>query len=224
MDEVAAALFDAAHVVAGTGLSDAFGHVSVRSSETTLAITPVGPLGMLRRDFEPVTIALDAAELPREAPKEAWVHLALMRDRPDIGAVCRAQPPSVAVVSALDRALPPLNGQGAVLGPIAVYQSSLLIRDAASAGAVAEAVADADAVILRGNGAVTRGGDIAHAVARMWLLERLADLSLRAWAAGSPTALPNAEREWWHAQAAELLPRIYAYLVSTIPTEGDDHR
>lgn len=215
MDEVSTALLDAARVVARSGLSDAFGHVSLRTSEATLAITPVMPLGLLRPGFTPVTIELDATELPPAAPKEAWIHLALMRERPDIGAVCRAQPPSVAAVSALDRALLPLSGHGAVLGPVAVYPASFLIRDAAAAAEVAAATGRADAVILRGNGAVTRGADLSQAVGRMWLLERLADLSLRAWAAGTPSALPVAERDWWHAQAGELLPRIYAYLVNT---------
>lgn len=220
-DEVPTALLGAARVVAGAGLSDAFGHVSLRISPTSLAITPVTPLGLLRADFVPVEVRLDATELPKAAPKEAWIHLALMRDRPDIGAVCRAQPPSVAVVSALDRALEPLSGHGAVIGPIAVHPTSTLVRDSTAGAAVAAATADADAVILRGNGAVTRGVDLAQAVARMWLLERLADLSLRAWAAGTPSALPDAERDWWHAQAGELLPRIYNYLVNT---NGRDHR
>lgn len=218
-NDVPIALLDAAHVIAAHGLSDAFGHVSTRISETALAITPVSPLGLLRSGFEPVEIRLDADELPARAPKEAWIHLALMRDRPDIGAVCRAQPPSVAVVSALRRDLVPLSGHGAVLGPVATYSASWLVRNAGLAVEVETAAGAGDAVVLRGNGAVTRGTDLAHAVARMWLLERLADLSLRAWATGEPAALPEPEREWWFAQAGELLPRIYDYLVRA---EGDN--
>ncbi|WP_375386049.1 class II aldolase/adducin family protein [uncultured Microbacterium sp.] len=218
-DDVTLALLDAARVIAANGLSDAFGHVSTRISETALAITPVTPLGLIRPGFTPVEIRLDATELPPRAPKEAWIHVALMRDRPDIGAVCRAQPPSVAAVSALNRDLVALSGHGAVLGPIATYAASWLVRDAARAIEVETAIATYDAVILRGNGAVTCGTDLPHAVARMWLLERLADLSLQAWSAGDPVALPEPEREWWFAQAGELLPRIYDYLVKA---EGDN--
>lgn len=213
--DVRVALLEAAHTVARSQLSDAFGHLSVRLSPTTLAITPARPLGFLTASDQPVPIDMNSAELPPGAPKEGWIHLALMNGNPRVGAVCRAQPPHVAAFSALGQDLALLNGHAALMGTVACYPDSRLVRDAVAGRDVKEAIGHADIAVLAGNGAVTQGADIAHAVARMWLLERTAELNLRAYAAGTPTGISAAERDWWRQQSAELLPRIYSYLVLT---------
>lgn len=88
---------------------------------------------------------------------------------------------------------------------------SRLVRDADAGTAVARAIGAAPAVVLRGNGAVTRGATLAEAVARMWLLERSAELAL---AAGpDASALPDHEQAWWRERSDELLPRMYDFLV-----------
>lgn len=222
-DDATGSLRQAARVVARAGLSDAFGHVSVRTSPTTALITPPVPLGSLTDDDPLPTLDLDAAEPPSDAPREAWVHLAVLRARPDVGAICRAQPPAVAAWAALRQALPVINGHAALLGEVAVHPDSRLIRDPASAAAAADVLGDGAAVILRGNGALAVGPDPASAVATMWLLERTADLSLRAAAAGAVHEILADERDWWRERTAELLPRIYRYLAgaSDRPPETD---
>lgn len=209
---VGSALLEAAHAVAHAGLSDAFGHVSSRLSSDALLITMPRPLEFLGQNDDCVVMDFAAETLPDAAPKEAWIHVALMRGHPEIGAVCRAQPPNVAAFVVLGQRLALLNGHTALLGEVAVHPDSRLIRDRHSAEVVAEKLGDADAVILSGNGAVTRGHDLAEAVARMWLLERAAELNLRAAAAGTPVEISAEEAEWWHGRARELLPRIYDYL------------
>jgi HCOMODA/2-hydroxy-3-carboxy-muconic semialdehyde decarboxylase len=209
-------LLGAAAVVAGAGLTDAFGHLSIRTSANELTITPPVALSALTREHRAATLTLGSTELPSAAPKEAWIHLALAEARPDIGAVCRAQPPAVAALVAAGRPVLPLNGHGSFLGEtVPVYENSRLIRDAGSAAAVRATLGVANAVILRGNGAVTVGPDIGSAVALMWVLEKTAELNLRALAAGTPHPLPLDEQSWWRDRAAELLPRIYAYLTHT---------
>jgi HCOMODA/2-hydroxy-3-carboxy-muconic semialdehyde decarboxylase len=209
-------LHDAAAVMAGAGLTDAFGHLSVRTSANELAITPPVALSTLTAADRLITLSVGSTDLPSAAPKEAWIHLALADARPDIGAICRAQPPAVAALVAAGRPVLPLNGHGAFLGEsVPVYDDSRLIRDAASASAVRDTLAEANAVILRGNGAVTTGPDLASAVALMWVLEKTAELNLRALAAGTPRPLPRDEQSWWRDRATELLPRIYTYLTNT---------
>jgi HCOMODA/2-hydroxy-3-carboxy-muconic semialdehyde decarboxylase len=211
-----AQLLDAAAVVAGAGLTDAFGHLSVRTSAPELTITPPVALSALTADHALATLTLGSAELPSAAPKEAWIHLALAEGRPDIGAICRAQPPAVAALVAAGQPVLPLNGHGSFLGEtVPVYTDSRLIRDADSAAAVRHAMGDSNAVILRGNGAVTTGPDLASAVALMWVLEKTAELNLRALAAGTPHPLPLDEQAWWRERSTELLPRIYTYLTNT---------
>jgi HCOMODA/2-hydroxy-3-carboxy-muconic semialdehyde decarboxylase len=219
-DDVQRRLADAAHATAGAGLVDAFGHLSVRTAKASFTITPPVPLERLSPEDAFARVGLDARELPAGAPKEAWIHLALYAARPEAGAVCRAQPPAVAAFAALQRELPALNGHAAMLGDVAVHADSRLVRDAAGGAAVARSAGGADAIILRGNGAVTLGRDLPEAVARMWVLERSAELALRALAAGTPHPLPADERSWWRDRSAELLPRIYAHLAGRRPRPG----
>ncbi len=215
MPDDSSSLMQAARAVAAARLADAFGHLSVRSSSGDgLLITPPRPLGRLRQGDFAIEVPLEATDLPTGAPKEAWIHLALLRSRPDLGAVCRAQPPAVAAFFALGRPLTMLNGHAALVGEVPLHTDSRLVRDTVSGDAVAQSIGDADSVILRGNGAVTVGSDLPHAVARMWLLERTAELNLQAWAAGRPAALPWEEQQWWQSRSIELLPRIFDYLIN----------
>lgn len=211
-----AALLDAASVVAGAGLTDAFGHLSMRTATNEWTITPPVALSALTADHRFSHLSPGADELPAAAPKEAWIHLALAESRPEIGAICRAQPPAVAALVAAGQPVLPLNGHGSFLGEsVPVYDDSRLIRDAASASAVRDTMGASNAIILRGNGAVTVGPDLASAVALMWVLEKTAELNLRALAAGTPHPLPADEQSWWRERATELLPRIYNYLTHT---------
>jgi HCOMODA/2-hydroxy-3-carboxy-muconic semialdehyde decarboxylase len=208
-DEAQTQLLQAARIVAGCGLADAFGHVSARVGTALLITAPV-PLAF-QSSADLTAIPLDTATLPPSVPKEAWIHLAIARADASTVAICRAQPRAVARAVAARRSIRPLDGHGALLGPLVpVFDDSRLVRDAAAGVSVAEALADAPAVILRGNGAVTRGPDLASAVARMWLLERSADLALAA--DPEDAGLPDDEQAWWRERDAELLPRIYDYL------------
>lgn len=205
-------LVQAARIIAAAGLSDAFGHVTVRAQGALLITAPV-PLAFQQPD-ELTLLPLDAAELPVGVPKEAWIHVAIASADAGTGAVCRAQPRAVAKAIAAGRQIRALDGQGAFLGPIVpVHEDSRLVRDAASGQVVAETMGSAPAIILRGNGAVTRGSDLASAVVRMWLLERSAELALAA-PADSAT-LPQSEQEWWRERSEELLPRMYDFLART---------
>lgn len=207
------AVRDAAHAVAEAGLSDAFGHVSARLSQDTAVITPPVPLGALRPDHDLVLLSLNPeVALPDSAPREAWLHVALMANRAT-GSVCRAQPPAVAALASLGIPFPVLTGHAAMLGPVAVFDDARLVRDHATAQRVAEQLGDGTAIILRGNGAVTRGRDVASAVAAMWVLERSARTALDALSAGSPRELTQDEAAWWRERADELLPRIAAHLI-----------
>lgn len=219
-EDVPSRVRTAARAVARSGLADAFGHVSARIASDRALITPPLPLGRITSATSLVDLPLGPGnELPAGAPLEAWLHVALMTD-PATGAVCRAQPPAVAAFAALGLPLPALSGHAAMLGPVAIHEDSRLVRDAGAATRVASALGAGRAIILRGNGAVTRGADLYAAVAAMWVLERSAELALRALAAGSPRPLPLDEAAWWADRADELLPRIAAYLM----TEGDlDH-
>jgi len=220
------AVAEAANVLARLGLVTAYGHVSARSEETML-ITPAADLAEVTAS-QVMTVSLTAAPpLPAGVPAEAWAHLALYRARPDIAAIARAQPASGFAAAATTTSLVPLHGQAAWLGEsVPVHDSAALLRSPELAERAARTLPSGEAVLLRGNGAITLGATPGLAVARMWVLAAACEVYLAARAAlgfrdtmgtgfGTPysvTPLSADEIASWRAAGDELLPRLWQHL------------
>ena len=204
-------LVEAAHVLSGLGLVTAFGHVSARAGASML-ITPAADLGTVSESAV-VEVPLEATALPATAPAEAWAHLALYRARPDAGAIVRAQPASAFAAASTTRSLVPLHGQAAWLGEsVPVHDSAHLLRSADLADRAARSLPAGEALLLRGNGAITLGATPGVAVARMWLLAGACDTWLAAQATGQVKPLTPEEVASWRAVRDELLPRVWQHL------------
>ena len=206
-DEVAGA----ARVLATLGLVTAFGHVSARSGGSML-VTPAADLATVAAG-DVREVGLDARALPPGVPAETWAHLAVYRARPDVEAIARAQPPDAIAVAAATDLVGPLHGQAAWLGPsgVPVHDDARLLRSPERAVAAALTLADADAVLLRGNGALTLGATPGLAVARMTVLATACAAYLAA--DGPARMLGEDEVASWRAAAAELLPRLWDHLL-----------
>lgn len=203
----------AAAVMAAQGLVNAFGHISMREPGGSAFSIVRPPLGFVTLESQAVRFSLEATELPPGAPGEAWIHWAIYRAQPDVGAVCRAQPMHVAEAAAAGVTILPVHGHGAFLGAkVPFYDDARLIRSRESGEALARTMGESAALVMRGNGAVTRGADVGAAVARMWALEASARLNVAAAAAGEARALNDGELEYWHGVEDELLERIWIYL------------
>lgn len=209
----AAELPVAARVLAAQELVDAFGHVSARGEHGSLAITPPRPLGTIADGEPPLRVPLGVEALPADVPREAWIHLGIYARRADVGGICRAQPRNVAAAAGAGLRLLALHGQGAFVGAsVPVHDRAALVRDRASGVAVAATLGDGDAVVLRGNGAVTVGRSPGEAVARMVVLEASAAINLAAAAAGSRVELRHDEYAAWRDVAPEILQRLWDHL------------
>jgi HCOMODA/2-hydroxy-3-carboxy-muconic semialdehyde decarboxylase len=205
------AVVEAAHALSRLGLVTAYGHVSARAGASML-ITPAADLATVTKSTV-LEVPLDASSLPAAAPAEAWAHLALYRARPDAGSIARAQPASAVAAGATTRSLPPLHGQAAWLGEsVPVHDSAHLLRSADLAERAARSLPAGEALLLRGNGALTLGATPGIAVARMWLLSAACDAFVAAQAAGQVTPLTVAEIASWRAVRDELLPRLWQHL------------
>jgi HCOMODA/2-hydroxy-3-carboxy-muconic semialdehyde decarboxylase len=207
---------EAARVLARLGLVTAFGHVSARVGDSML-ITPAADLADVTA-ASVIAVPLAARALPAGAPAEAWAHLALYRARPDAAAIARAQPTAAFAVAAVATVMVPVHGQAAWLGEsVPVYGDAALLRSADRAERAASCLPAGEALLLRGNGALTLGAAPGLAVARMWLLAAACDVYLAALAASraSPvTALSDGEIASWRAVGGELLPRLWEHLRS----------
>jgi ribulose-5-phosphate 4-epimerase/fuculose-1-phosphate aldolase len=210
---------EAANVLAGLGLVTAYGHVSARDGESML-ITPAADLaGVMASGVIEVPLATagrPGGTLPAGAPAEAWAHLALYRARPDAAAIARAQPASAFAVAATVTIMVPLHGQAAWLGDcVPVHNEAALLRSPRQAERAAASLPAGEALLLRGNGALTLGASPGLAVARMWLLAAACDVYLAALAAsGTSPVIPLSAGEIasWRAVGGELLSRLWQHL------------
>jgi ribulose-5-phosphate 4-epimerase/fuculose-1-phosphate aldolase len=206
-------------VLARLGLVTAYGHVSVRTGASML-ITPAADLALVTESsvLEVPLAARAPGDLAAGVPAEAWAHLALYRARPDAAAIARAQPASAFAVAATVTSLVPLHGQAAWLGEtVPVHDGAILLRSAELAEAAARSLPAGEALLLRGNGALTLGATAGIAVARMWLLSAACDVHLAAHAAATAggarvTPLSAGEVASWRAVRDELLPRLWQHL------------
>jgi ribulose-5-phosphate 4-epimerase/fuculose-1-phosphate aldolase len=177
-----------------------------------MLITPATDLATVT-DSGLVEVPLQASALPPGAPAEAWAHLAVYRARNDATAIARAHPAGAFAVAATTAQLMPLHGQAAWLGAsVPVHDSATLLRSAELAEQAARSLAVGEALLLRGNGALTLGATPGLAVARMWLLSVTCDVFLAARAVGQVTPLSVAEIASWQAVRDELLPRLWQHL------------
>jgi HCOMODA/2-hydroxy-3-carboxy-muconic semialdehyde decarboxylase len=195
------------------GLVTAFGHVSFRDGQDGFRITPPKPLGSLEPDESLLEVSLAEDELPEGVPGEAWVHWAIYKSRPDVGGICRAQPSISTAVTSAGVPIRPLHGQGAFLGEeVPVYDDARLIRGREAGEALSKDLGNAGGIVMRGNGAVTVGTSIGAAAARMWVLERSAEMNQMAASAGTPRPLGEEEFAYWESVSEEILERIWSYL------------
>jgi HCOMODA/2-hydroxy-3-carboxy-muconic semialdehyde decarboxylase len=213
---------EAARVLARLGLVTAFGHVSARAGDSML-ITPAADLaGVTAASVLEVPLAVRA--LPAGAPAEAWAHLALYRARPDAAAIARAQPAAAFAVAAVTTVMVPVHGQAAWLGEsVPVYGDAALLRSADRAERAASCLPAGEALLLRGNGALTLGAAPGLAVTRMWLLAAACDVylsALSASGAGPVTTLSDGEIASWRAVGGELLPRLWEHVRSRPGSAG----
>jgi HCOMODA/2-hydroxy-3-carboxy-muconic semialdehyde decarboxylase len=207
-------IFAAAHSLAAEGLVTAFGHVSVREEDKDgFLITPPKPLGSLEPNDHLLGVSLEKDELPEGVPGEAWVHWAIYNSRPDVGGICRAQPPISTALTSAGIPIRPLHGQGAFLGQeIPIYDDARLIRGREAGEELAKRLGDAGGIIMRGNGAVTVAKSVGAAVARMWVLEVSAEINRTAASMGTPQVLNGEEFSYWESVSEEILERIWSYL------------
>lgn len=160
------------------GLVHAYGHVSTRLDENSFLVTPAQPLGTIAAGEQGVVVQL-RGDLPDGALPEVRIHREIYRNRPEVGGVCRIQPPAVMALSALGETPRTLHGLGAYFAPHPpLWPGVALVRDDTQAIAVAAMMSSARAIVLSGNGAVTAGETLEQAAALGFFLEDAARVEL----------------------------------------------
>jgi L-fuculose-phosphate aldolase len=168
------------------------GNVSVRDAATgAIAITPTGVAypGMRAADVAVLGPDGDQLDGALKPTSELALHLAVYRDRPDVGAVVHTHSMFATTFAVLGEEIPPVHyllvraGSSVPVAPYARYGTTEL------AESCVRALGDGFAVLLANHGVVAVGADLAAAMAVAEAIEYTAELAWRARQAGVPRLL-----------------------------------
>lgn len=170
----------AGRIMDGMGLTEGFGHVSMRLEKPghiliTGAIAPGLASEQDLIEFSLEGTCLRPASSGVRAALETPMHLAIYRARPDVMAICRTHSPYGVVCGSASREVGPSHGFGGMLGAgVPVHPETDLIVNAEMGDAVARSLGMGAAVLLRGNGMLAVGPTLELAVVHAIFLEESA--------------------------------------------------
>lgn len=216
-------LVAANHILAGLGVLDGFGHVSVRDPEQPdryLMSRSLAPELVSNDDI----MAFDLASAPlagdtRTPYLERFIHGEIYARRPDVQAVVHSHAPGVVPFAASSVPLRPIYHMGGFLGAgVPVFeirerfgQTDMLVRNRAQGQALADALADRSVVLMRGHGFCAVGDSIPVAVYRAAYTQANAALQQQAIALGGDvTYLDETEARQADATNRGVIARPWA--------------
>ncbi|MEV4513356.1 class II aldolase/adducin family protein [Dactylosporangium sp. NPDC049525] len=189
------------------------GHVSVRDPDGRVLIKSRGADESGLRHATAADI-VDAAA-GTGVPREVFIHTAVYRARPDVGAVVHIHPLTPVLFSVTDTPLLPLAG---AYDPLALrllrkgiprYERSILIADDALGDELAATLGDADACLMRGHGITAVGADLEEAVVNAIKVDEIAELNYRARLLGQPRPLDPADLDTFGDPPAHVRRQHY---------------
>jgi L-fuculose-phosphate aldolase len=190
----------------GLGLNrGSTGNLSLRWRSGML-ITPTGMGADDLGAADLVEIGADGSVSGKWQPSSEWhFHQAVLRQRPDLGAVVHCHSPNATALACLDRSLPPFHYMVAMAGgddiPCVAYH---LFGTNELSVAVAAGMVDRDACLLAHHGLVVGGTTLARALKLAIEVESLCEIYLKALAVAEPALLGA-------AQMAAVIARFKAY-------------
>lgn len=186
----------ASRIVAREGLAEGFGHVSARVPGTNTFLIPrrMSPGLVCPEDI--LTIDLDGRKVAGEQlpNAETALHTRLYVNRPDIGAVAHTHSPMVIALGVTGQVVKPLHNSGAAFhAGIGYYNTPGLVVTNDQGDAVAAALADKRAVMMRGHGASIVGPNLKLCIIWALTLEESARYQVLASSIGKPIFYDEAD-------------------------------
>lgn len=210
----------AARALGRAGLVHAYGHCSLRVNAEHFLVCAPRPMGVIQPEDSNTLVSVKG-DLPEGVLGEVRIHQYLYQQRPEINAVCRIMPPAVMALSTQGLTPRCRHGLSAYFANrIPLWRDPRLLRDNTAAAEMVACMGDADAVVMRGNGAVVAGESIEEALSFAWFLEDTARLELSVRCAGfDPEAGLMDEQEIVDRQVktGRVFERMWEFLCDADP-------
>ena len=217
-------LVDACHILDREGITDSFGHVSIRipGAEAFLTIAGVSPgCATLERL---ILLDCDGKYLggDKASPYEWPIHARILRARPDVSSVCHTHSRWSALFSVVKGGLRPIHMYAKFLPPEGppIYPAAGLIGTFERGEALAATLKNSNAILLRGHGDAVVGATLEQAIQRTIQLAFLGQLAHMAVAHGEPLYMSAEELTTFSSDPA-FPARPWEYYLSRI---RDRHR
>ncbi len=219
LKELKQKVVDGCHILDREGITDSFGHVSLRipGTEAFLTIADVSPgCATLARL---IMLDLDGHYLggDKASPYEWPIHARIMRARPEVMSVCHTHSRWSALFSVIKGGLRPIHMYAKFLpasGP-PVYPAAGLIGTFERGEALAATLKDSNAVLLRAHGDAVVGTTLEQAIQRTIQLAFLGQLAHMAVAHGEPLYMSEDELATFSSEPS-FPARPWEYYLSRI--------
>ena len=210
---------DGCHILDREGVTDSFGHVSLRIPETDAFITIAGVSPGCATLDRLIMLDLDGNYLggDKASPYEWPIHARIMRARPEVMSVCHTHSQWSALFSVVKGGLRPIHMYAKFLpvGGPPVYSAAGLIGTVERGEALSATLKDNNAVLLRAHGDAVVGMTLEQAIQRTIQLAFLGRLAHMAVAHGEPLYMTEEELAAFSSEPA-FPARPWEYYLSRI--------
>ena len=219
LKELKQKLVDGCHILDREGITDSFGHVSLRIPGTDAFLTIAGVSPGCATVNRLIMLDLDGHYLggDKAAPYEWPIHARILRARPDVISVCHTHSKWSALFSVLKGGLRPIHMYAKFL-PVAgppIYPAAGLIGTVERGEALAATLKDSAAVLLRAHGDAVVGASLEQAIQRTIQIAFIGELAHMAVAHGEPLYMSAEELATFSGDPA-FPARPWEYYLSRI--------
>ena len=219
LKELKQKLVDGCHILDREGITDSFGHVSLRIPGTDAFLTIAGVSPGCATVNRLIMLDLDGHYLggDKAAPYEWPIHARILRARPDVISVCHTHSKWSALFSVLKGGLRPIHMYAKFL-PVAgppIYPAAGLIGTVERGEALAATLKDSAAVLLRAHGDAVVGASLEQAIQRTIQVAFIGELAHMAVAHGEPLYMSAEELATFSGDPA-FPARPWEYYLSRI--------
>lgn len=191
LNELKQRLIDAGHILENAGQGDLTrGHVSIRSPEDpSLFIMKPHSYGFDEITLDNIVVCnMDGVKIDGGGRRhsEVFIHSEIYKARPDVNSVIHTHPTYAVALSATGQALEPISQPAVAFADGLPYFSRAidLVRSQDLGAAVASALGQHKAVLLRNHGAAIVGANVEEATILSIMLDNACQIQLATMAAG----------------------------------------